>query len=281
MSTVLKKLWAVVRAFFLSFLILIVGQVAWGVLLEPNLAKTPAIPWSVPAMAVILWLMWRYLGGKWWPARTSEARRRDLRANRVPGAVYAWSLVAGLSVIIAMAGCWIVMFQLVNMKSIQWVPDFSKYPLTMALAVIMASLVSPFTEEPAFRGYAQVILEREFAGPVAIAISSIYFAVAHLNHGFFWPKLLIYFLVGVAFGTIAFLSRSILPVLPVHIIADLTFFLLVWPHDPARSLIRGTGADIWFWIHVLQAAVFTAVSIPAFVKLAKVCQRSRAAAQWQ
>ena len=275
MSTVVKKLWAVVWAFILSFLIFIVGQGAWGALITSNLAKTPAIPWSVPAMAVILWLMWRYLGGKWWPARTAEARRQDLRANRVSGAIYVWSLVAGLSAVIAIAGCWIVMFQLVKMDSIQWVPDFSKHPLTIALAVIMASLVSPFTEEAAFRGYAQVILEREFAGPVAVTISSTYFAVAHLNHGFFWPKLLIYFLVGVTFGTIAFLSRSTLPALPVHIIGLLAFFLLVWPNDPARSLIRDTGADHWFWIHVGQAVVFTAVSMAAFVKLAKVCQKAR------
>ena len=275
MSTVVKKLWAVVWAFILSFLIFIVGQGAWGALITSNLAKTPAIPWSVPAMAVILWLMWRYLGGKWWPARTAEARRQDLRANRVSGAIYVWSLVAGLSAVIAIAGCWIVMFQLVKMDSIQWVPDFSKHPLTIALAVIMASLVSPFTEEAAFRGYAQVILEREFAGPVAVTISSTYFAVAHLNHGFFWPKLLIYFLVGVTFGTIAFLSRSTLPALPVHIIGLLAFFLLVWPNDPARSLIRDTGADHWFWIHVGQAVVFTAVSMAAFVKLAKVCQQAR------
>jgi membrane protease YdiL (CAAX protease family) len=260
----------------LAFLIFIVGQGAWGALIRSNLAKTPAIPWSVPAMAVILWLMWRYLGGKWWPARTSEARRRDLRANRASGTVYAWSAVAGVSAVVAIAGFWIVMFQLVKMDSIQWVPDFSKHPLTIALAVIMASFVSPFTEEAAFRGYAQVILEREFAGPVAIVISSTYFAVGHLNHGFFWPKLLIYFLVGVTFGTTAFLSRSTLPALPVHITGLLAFFLLVWPHDPARPLIRDTGADNWFWMHVLQAIAFTAASIAAFVRLAKVCQQSRA-----
>jgi len=274
MATVLRKLWAVVWALALSFLIFAIGQGAWGALLAPNLAKTPAIPWSVPAMAMVLWLMWRYLGGRWWPARTSEARRLDLRANRVLGAVYGWSLVAGVSAIIALAGYWIVMFRLVRMESIQGTPDFSKYPLTTALVVMMASLVSPFTEQAAFRGYAQVILEREFAGPVAIAISSTYFTVAHLNHGFFWPKLLIYFLVGVAFGTIAFLSRSTLPALPVHIIGLLTFFLLVWPHDPGRSLIRNTGTDRWFWTHVWQAAVFTAISITAFVKLAKVCRQA-------
>ena len=272
MSTVLKKLWALVWAFILSFLILTVGQAVWGALLGPNLVKTPGVPWSVPVMAAFLWAMWRYLGGKWWPARTAEARREDLRAKRVSGAVYAYSMVAGVSAVIALAGCWIVMFRIVKMDSIQWVPDFSRYPLTMALIVMMSSLVSPFTEEAAFRGYAQVVLEREFAGPAAITISSIYFAVAHLNHGVYWPKLSIYFLVGVAFGTIAFLSRSTLPALPVHIVADLTFFLLIWPYDPSRTLIHDTGIDNWFWIHVWQAVLFTAISVSAYVKLANVCR---------
>ena len=275
MPTVLRKLWALAWALMLSFAILAVGQAIWGALVVANLAKTPANPWSVAVMAVILWLMWRYLGGRWWPARTSEARRRDLRANRVAGSVYAWSLCAGVSAIIAVAGCWIVMFQLVRMDSQQWVPDFSKHPFPMTLIVIMASLVSPFTEEATFRGYAQVILEREFLGPVAITISSIYFAAAHLNHGLDWPKALLYFLVGVVFGTIAFLSRSTLPALPVHIIGDLTFFLLVWPNDPSRKLVRQTGAESWFWVHVSQVIAFTALSIAAYVKLGKVCRESR------
>ena len=59
-------------------------------------------------------------------------------------------------------------------------PDFSRYPLlTVVLMLVMGSLAAPLTEEPAFRGYCQVILEREFRGPVAVIISSVLFALAH------------------------------------------------------------------------------------------------------
>jgi len=154
---------------------------------------------------------------------------------------------------------------------------FSGYPLlTTVLVIAMASLVSPITEEAAFRGYCQVILERQFTAPIAVLISSALFAAAHVVHGFLWPKLLVYFLVGVVFGVMAYVANSTVPAIPVHIIGDLTFFTLVWPYDATRQLVWEGGADRWFWIHVAQAIIFTALAIPAFVRLARVCKRSLA-----
>jgi hypothetical protein len=46
----------------------------WTTLVVVNLQKSPTVPSSVPAMAVVLWLMWGYLGGKGWPRSTSDAR---------------------------------------------------------------------------------------------------------------------------------------------------------------------------------------------------------------
>jgi len=193
----------------------------------------------------------------------------------VSGEVLAWSLLAGVLSIIALAGCWIVMFQLVKMAP-NVLGDLSNAPLlTTVLVGVMSSLVSPITEESALRGYCQVILEREFPGAVAIMISSAMFSLIHLTHGFWWPKLLVYFLVGVAFGVLAYLTGSILPVIPVHVIADLIFFAMVWPHDAARRLVSEGGADKWFWIHVAQAIFFTVLAIPAFIRLARITKRVR------
>jgi hypothetical protein len=57
-------------------------------------------------------------------------------------------------------------------------------------------------------------------------------------------------------------------------IGDLTFFTLVWPHDAARRLVFESGTDGWFWIHVAQAIVFTALAFWAFRRLAKVSSRT-------
>jgi Type II CAAX prenyl endopeptidase Rce1-like len=98
-------------------------------------------------------------------------------------------------------------------------------------------------------------------------MSSTVFAVAHVAQGIALPKLVFYFLVGVTFGTLAYLNDSILPVIPVHIAGDLIFFLFVWPHDTARSLVWRTGDDLWFWIHIVQMIVFTALAVLVFRKL--------------
>jgi len=271
-----RQIRAVAWSGFLAFLILIVGQGVWGALLVGNLQSSPTVPWCAPAMGIVLWLFWQYLGGKGWPRSTSDARHRYLRANRVPGSVLSWTLVAGLLSIVSLAGLWIVLFQLVKMPP-NVIDDFSKYPaLTAVLVVVIASLVSPLTEEAAFRGYCQSILEREFAGPPAILISTVFFTAAHVVHGLLWPKLLVYFLVGVVFGVTAYLTKSVLPGLLVHVIGDLTFFIFVWPHDAARRLVWETGTDPWFWIHVAQAAALAALAIPSFLKLSNVSQGLRA-----
>jgi membrane protease YdiL (CAAX protease family) len=275
MRSVLPKILMVVWSAVLAFLILGFGQGLWGALLVTNLKTNPAIPWAVPVMGLVLWLMWKYLGGSWWPRSTSEARRRCLRARHVPVPVLSWALVAGLLSIVALAGYWIVLFQLLKMPP-NLLPDFSNYPwLTTTLVIVMASLVSPVTEESAFRGYCQVILEREFNGTVAVGISSFLFAMAHLTHGLLWPKLLVYFLVGVVFGITAYLTRSIIPALPVHVIGDMIFFILVWPYDAGRQLVWESGTNKWFWIHAWQAVLFTVLAIPAFLRLAKVSQPLR------
>jgi membrane protease YdiL (CAAX protease family) len=243
----------------------------WSALLVTNLQSTPAIPWSVPVMALLLWLMWSYLGGWGWPSGTSEARRRYLRAHRRPGRTYLWAWVAGALSVVALAGYWIVLFQLVKVPA-NLLSDVSGYPrITVALMILMGSLVAPLMEEAGFRGYFQVALEREFRAPAAVAISSVVFALAHgPTQGFLWPKLLFYFLVGVAFGATAYLTNSILPAIPVHVVGLLIFFTVVWPQDAVRRSVWNGGMDYWFWIHGVQAIMFTGLALGAFRQLARV-----------
>jgi membrane protease YdiL (CAAX protease family) len=246
----------------------------WAGLMLANTRTTPSIPWAFLAMAALLWLAWRYLGGKGWPQSTSQTRRQLLRANPVSTPVFFWTICTGALAITALAGLWIVMFQLFKMPP-NALSDYSRYPLfTIATFIVMGSLVSPLMEEAGYRGYLQVALEREFIVPVAILVSSLFFALAHLNHGALVPKLLIYFLVGVTFGVMTWLTNSILPVIPVHIIGDLTFFILVWPHDKARRLVSDIGADRWFWLHLAQAIVFAILAILAMRQLARVSRTS-------
>lgn len=255
---------------FAGLLISLSAAAVWTALIIANLRSNSKLPWSVPVMALVLWAMWRYWGGAGWPRGTAEVRKRYRRTNPVSGQAFLWSLLAGVLGIVALAGCWIVFFNLFRMRP-NSIPDMSAYPaLTVYPMLIMGSLVSPFSEETGFRGYSQLMLETNFRPATAAIIASVFFALGHLNHGFLWPKLLVYFLVGVTFAAIATLTNSIIASIPVHIIGDMVFFFFVWPHDVTRRLQWENGADSWFWIHVAQAVIFTGLTLLAFRRLAAI-----------
>lgn len=268
---------AVVWSGALALVLSIAAGAVWTVLLIGNIATSPAIPWAVAVKALLLWMMWQYLGGRWRPRSTSQARRRYLRASSLPGRVFAWAMAAGLSSIVALVGYWIVMFQLVKIPA-RVLQDFSGYSwLTVILVLVMASLVSSLAEEAGFRGYFQGILEPKVSGPVAIVIAALLISPGHgLTQGFLWPILLWYFISDVMFGTMAYLTKSILPSAVVHSIGLLIFFTLVWPHDGQRRLVWETGANTGFWLAAAQAIIFTVLALLAFIQLARVTRRTRA-----
>jgi membrane protease YdiL (CAAX protease family) len=176
-----------------AFLIVLVGQGVWGALVTTNLKATPSLPWAVPVMATVLFVMWKYLGGRWWPSKTSETRRRCLRANLVARKVLLWSFAAGSAGVVALAGYWICLSQLVEFPPNQ-LPDTSKYPtLTVVPMLIMACIAAPVAEEAAFRGYCWTILERQFRPASVFVLSSLLFALAHFTQGLALAKLLVYF----------------------------------------------------------------------------------------
>jgi len=245
----------------------------WSALVLVNLQSSPAIPWATVAMAVLLWVMWQYAGGRWWPSKTSHARRAYLRANRVSARVFMTALVAGGCSLVALTGIWIVLFQTGLMRGNR-VPDFSQYPrLTVVAILVMASLVGAFAEEAGFRGYFQVMLEREFSAPVAIAIAAAGLTPGHgLTQGFAWPTVLFYFLVDVMLGLTAYLCNSVWPGVAIHASGLLIFFAFVWPFDSLRPLAGNAVTDSWFWFHAVQAAVFSVLATLAFRRLASVAE---------
>jgi membrane protease YdiL (CAAX protease family) len=258
----------------ISFLIAVFPGGVWTGLLIANLRTSPKIPWAVAAMGFLLWLICRYLNGVGPPRSTSATRHRLLRANPVSAPLFAWAMLAGISGIIALAGLWIVLLDLVRLPP-HVLPDFSKYPLfTAATVILMACLVSSLPEEAAFRGYFQSFLEGKLSGPLAIGIAALAMTPAHcLTQGFLWPIALFYFLVDSMLGTIAYLTKSILPGIAVHFIGLLVFFTLIWPYDATRVFISEGGAKRWFWIHVAQIVICGVLGLLAFWRLKLQVQR--------
>ncbi len=267
-----RKIEILAWAAILGVAIALIPQGLWSALVVANLRTGASIPWAAGVMAIVLWLMWQYLGGRRAPRSTSEARRKSLRAGRVSARVFTWAVAAGALSIVALDGLWIVIARMVRMPG-SVLPDMSNYPrLTVIAMVTMGALVSPVCEQAGIWGYCQTRLEREFPVLFAVVITPLIFALPPHPpmHAALLPKLLLFYLTGFTFSLMAYLTSSILPGLVVHIGGILSFFVLVWPSDPARSLVTENGIDVWFVIHVAQVAVFTALATAVFMRLPNV-----------
>ena len=254
----------------LSFLVAFGGTIILSVALVANQATGLLIPWAAPAVAIALWLYWRWLGGEWPPRSWASFRAASLRARRVPLATLATAFVAGVIGLAALAGMWITCVELFGGGGNPTVGDLSAYPgYVAALIFLTGSLVAPVTEEAAFRGYAQTRLERVFPPVAAVAISSILFALYHgPTQGFIAWKLVFFFLVGALFGTIAYRTRSTIPALPVHFVGDMLFFTVVWPGDAGRIYVPRDGADVMLWVGLGATALFAALAAYVLRRLA-------------
>lgn len=110
-----KRALAAVVAAIVALMIAILPQGIWSALITLNLRTSPTIPWAEVVMTGLLILQWQYLGGRFPPRRTSEARRRHLRASRVPVPMFAWAVLAGALAVVALTGVWIILAQIIRM----------------------------------------------------------------------------------------------------------------------------------------------------------------------
>jgi membrane protease YdiL (CAAX protease family) len=247
----------------------------WAGFLVTNLKLTPAVPWAVVPMALVLWAAWSFLGGQWGFARSQAARAAYLRAGPLPGTTTTiWAIAAGLLGIIALAGLWVVLHALVRTPS-NPLSNVSQYPpLTVFILLAMASISGGASEEAGFRGCFQGTLEKHGLGWGSVVIAALLMAPAHARtQGFVWPNIVFYLLVDGMLGALAYLTGSIRPGVVVHAVGLFVFFELIWPHDAARPMFAAPGGHAWFWIHVGLTAVFALSSLAAFARLAHLTRR--------
>jgi membrane protease YdiL (CAAX protease family) len=270
----------IIRAVLVGMLVAIVGTIPRNILFFANLKYFANVPWAAPLIAVYIWFFWKYLTGSGPPRSTAQQRRVGLRANRISGRAWAWSLLAGGLSIVALVIALGVLNRLIVLPA-QQLPALEHVPAhTMVSLLLIAAPVAGIIEEAAFRGYMQGPLERRYGLPVAILITGTMFAVAHLDFTLIlWPY---YVAVAAIYGTVTYLSQSILPAIVLHTAGNIYSNLNLWLYGHAEwqwsaqtTLIWNSGPDTSFWVAVASMASLTALSIWAHFRLAAVARESR------
>ena len=264
------------RSVLLGMLVMLAGTLPRNVLFAANLRIFPEFPWAVPLTALYLWFFWRYLRGDGPPESTSTERRASLRAERLPGRVWGWALLAGSLGIVAL----VLALRLANRFVVlpaQNLPDLSHIPRLTVLALLLAAApVAGLIEESAFRGYMQGPIERRYGLPLAILITGTMFAVAHLDFQLvLWPY---YVAVAAIYGTVTARTGSILPAIVLHTAGNLYSNLDLWLHGQAEwqapaaqaASIWKNGPDASFWHATLAMLAACAATVWAFHRLASV-----------
>lgn len=261
-----------VRAVLAGLFVFLVLQSGWAPLFMLNLELMPAVPWNVAGGLIWLWLVFGYFGGRGWPRSTAASRQRALRARRLTPEEWRTALpVCALLVGFIASSTWLSarLFPLpeedMDLSALPW---WSLYA-----GLIMLSVVAGVAEEAGFRGYMQGPLERRYGPVLAIVFTAVLFWVAHLNHPSGVARAPALILMGVALGTLAYCSRSILPAIVTHASVDtLGYTVAVGEIGPEvlwnPSPLAETGVDPQFVLAVVLTVGFAVGVAPGLRKLA-------------
>ena len=137
----------------------IAGLGAW------NLGQGTAVPWAILPTALYLWVYWQFINGAWGAdigGVSGATRRANLRANRLSPRLWLLSLAAG---VVGFAALLALLSLAARSYTARWAADCSRPPQVPVVDRVfcswtMQSIVAGVTEEAAFRGYMQSMIER-------------------------------------------------------------------------------------------------------------------------
>lgn len=187
---------------------------------------TTTVVFSVLAIVVFLWAGWTKVSPIWLRTR--------------PWMVLAWSVVAAIGMIIPSTWMQENMPELPNLVE----QEFDMI-LTNRWGYVTIGLLAPLAEEIVFRGAVLRSLLDKQRPWVAIAISALLFAVAHLN-----PAQMPHaFMVGLLLGWMYYRTGSILPGMAYHWANNSAAYVIynVYP-DPDIKLVeifKGSEANVY------------------------------------
>lgn len=255
MPSQIKAVWdwlpVIVRATVLGFVLLTIGSTVTFLPLLGNLKFHPEIPWAFPMTLLILALYGAYFSGWGPPAATRDARKKRARASWPVPRIWRVAIPAIVLGIIALVALRLLLPSLMPVRPPSVSISLSSYPLATVIGALLSiAAIAAVTEEIAFRGYMQTLLEEAYGIVPAVLIVGIMFWVAHLDHGVTITHLPFQMLASVALGLLAYLTRSLIPAMIAHGAADILLqpaYLFrhpefVWKALSARPVWEGVAS---------------------------------------
>jgi membrane protease YdiL (CAAX protease family) len=237
-----------------------------ALLVNLQLSGGATVPWSIVPVAIYLWAWWQFLSGRWAAADGGPARGALLRANRVPRGLWLPALGAGLLGFAALLTLLTLAARLVDLPPGMPIATPPGMPvLTVVLLLTTQSIIAGVTEEAAFRGYMQSLVERRHGLLLAILVNGILFGLLHFgNHPRDVLLMLPYYVaVAAVYGGLTWATDSILPALVLHSAGDVVVLVRWWATGlPEWQLSRGAppGSSITLALVLVVLSVATVLA---------------------
>jgi membrane protease YdiL (CAAX protease family) len=235
-----------VRAIVAGFVVLAIGTIVTSLPLLGNLKFHPEIPWALPMTLVVLAAYGAYFSGWGPPAGTRDARKRFARASLPSARIWRAAIPAMVFGITALLALRLLLPSLMPVRTPSISISLSSLPLpTIIGALLSIAVIAAVTEEIAFRGYMQKPLEETYGIIPAVLIVGLMFWVAHLDHGITVTHLPFQMSASIALGLLAYLTRSLVPAMIAHGVADALLLPAYFFHQPQFAWKALSAQPVW------------------------------------
>jgi membrane protease YdiL (CAAX protease family) len=245
------KLPLTLRAILAGFLIAAATANVWLLLLLNLGVQLAAV---VEVIFLVLFLWWACGGGP--PSATHAARAKAFRSGKLTFKQWSSGLTGAFFFAATVHASIVLLFRFMSYPAaafrhgydLSFIPSL---PLRW-IAVVVSAASAAICEEIGFRGFMQQPIEQRHGAPVAILISSFFFAALHLSKAWASPGMVpIVFSAGVLLGLLAWSAGSLIPGIIAHFVMDVGLFAYWWTGiagDFTARPISETGVDRSFLI---------------------------------
>lgn len=220
-----------------------------------------------------VYLYWAAGGG---PPKTWHSVRADFfRVSRLSPRQWYWGVIAAAAFAATVHAAIVVLFRIVPYPAAAFHHGYdlsfiSNRPLQW-LACVISALSAGVCEETGFRGYLQRPIEKKYGPAIAVATSSLFFLLVHLNKDWALIGMVpIVFGAGVLLGWLAYASGTLVFPMIGHTIMDIGLFCYWWTQIagtfPQRP-ISESGVGGVFIVECAALVLLLAITLASITRL--------------
>lgn len=260
----------VIRAVVVGFAIGMIAANVW-----PALLQLLSVPFATAGELLFLagYVFWAAGGGP--PKSLRTVRADSFRVRRLSASLWCWGLIAAFAFAATIHVAIVVLFRIVPFPAAAFHHgyDFSFIPTRPLqwLACVISAVSAGVCEETGFRGYMQRPIEERHGPATAIAMSSLFFTLVHLNKDWSLIGMVpIVFGAGVLLGWLAYASGTLMFVMIGHTIMDIGLFSYWWTQIAGafrQRPVSETGVDGAFIMQCAALVLLVAITLGGIGKL--------------